>query len=190
LLWIGISMSPRTRPVALIAACLIARAIPANAAEAPGGAPERPTATVLRLVIWYDRRRPFDSFRYRVYDLGKGQYTRAVDDWRALLARSYPDYTVITRDLAVPGGDPSRQIAAAVEEEEYNLARLILGKYGIGAHGRAPGYSRGYSGLRRPPRSPFRNEIPRSFPPLGASRTTPGPSPFFPSPFPYPRPHP
>ena len=87
-------------------------------------------------MIWYDRSRPFETFRHRAYDVGKGEYTRAVDDWMALMERSYPGYTVSVHDLPAAEGDPAERIAAAVEEEKLALARFILEKHSLGA--RAP----------------------------------------------------
>jgi hypothetical protein len=180
-------------------ALLIGGALGAQAADRPQAALERAEApTVFKVVIWYDRSRPFDTFRSQAYNLARGEYTQAVEDWRVMLERSYPGYTVLVRDVAVTGGDPAQKVAATVDDEKYALARLILQKYRV-ENGNNATYDAGYHGLANlttPRRNangyPFKNPIPGAprLPyfggPSGASR----PSYLYPNPFPYPRPHP
>jgi hypothetical protein len=161
------------------------------------GGPADPGPLRFKVVTWYDRERPFDSFRYRAYNLEKGEYTKAVDDWRSLMDRKYPGYTVTVLDLAVTEGDPARKIGEAVEEQNYVLAKAILQGSGIGSERRASGYSSGYLGFssvpcprRSPGGYPFKNPVPRSFSQQGAAHTIPSSSYLYPNPFPYPRPHP
>ena len=120
-------MPPRLPLAALLAGFLLATGIRSRAelAPAPGTAPSAGTPAI-KLVIWYDRALPFETFRYRAYDIRKGQYTKAVDNWMALMERSYRGYTVLVRDLQVAEGDSAGRIAAAVEDERLALARLIL----------------------------------------------------------------
>jgi hypothetical protein len=192
-------MPPRRPLAVLLAAFLIATGTPSRADLAPPAeAPAATGAAAIKLVLWYDRARPFETFRFRAYDLGKGEYTKAVDDWMALMERSYPGYTVAVRDLPAMEGDPAGRIAAAVEDEKLALARLILEKYSMGSPRRNLTYGSGYSGFSWSPQSsvlnrnvsPFANAIPRSLYPLGAAHTVPSQPYLFPTPMPYPRPHP
>jgi hypothetical protein len=173
-------------------------AFQARAADPPAAGPPPPSApSVYKLVLWYDRTRPFDSFQYRAYNVTRGQYTKAVDDWMALMRRDFPRYTVAVRDLTLPEGDPAGKIAAAVEDEKLALAKSILQRYAIGEKRRRSGYDSGYMGVWAPPAAqrkasgtPFEHPIPKSFPELGSARMTPSGGYLFPHPWPYPRPHP
>jgi hypothetical protein len=170
----------------------------ARAADRAGpGPPPPPAASVYKLVIWYDRIRPFDSFQYRTYNVTRGQYTKAVDDWIALMERDFPRYTVTVRELTIAAGDSAKKIAAAVENEKLVLAKYILQKYAIGQERRRTGYQSGYRGVgtplaaeRKTNRTPFENPIPNHFPALGSAGTTPPSGYPFPNPWPYPRPRP
>jgi hypothetical protein len=188
--------------MALPEGLLFLAAILSLAPQAPdAGGPADPEPLRFKVVTWYDRDRPFDSFRYRAYDVGKGEYTKAVDDWRSLMDRKYPGYTVTVLDVAVTEGDPARKIAEAVEEQKYILAKAILRGTGIGSERRGfssrYSYSSGYLGFGSPPSprrstsgSPFKNSVPRSFSQRGASDAHSRPWDLYPNPFPYPRPHP
>jgi hypothetical protein len=168
------------------------------AADAPvPGPPPPPTASVYKLVLWYHRARPFDSFQYRAYNVTRGQYTKAVDDWMALMNREFPRYAVAVRELTLTEGEAARKLAAAVEDEKLKLAQRILQKYAIGDGRRPSGYQSGYLGIGTPPgaerkanQTPFEHPIPNRFPPLGSARMTPSPGYLYPNPWPYPRPHP
>jgi hypothetical protein len=169
----------------------------ALAAEGPAaGAPDAAGAAVLKVLVWYDSDRPFDSLRYRAYDVAKGQYTKAVDDWIALVGRAYPRYTTVVLDVTAGGGDPAAAVAAAVDDLKLTMAQSVLRGSGV-LDGRRSAYASGYAGVQGPSqpvagpgRTPFKNVVPRPFPPLGASGTSTPPSYPFPNPFPYPRPHP
>jgi hypothetical protein len=187
-------MAMKPLRVCLFAFALVAAA---RAAEPPDAGPAPSAAGVFKLLMWYDRARPFDSFQYRAYDVERGEYTKAVEDWVALVRREYPHYAVSVRDVTVAPGDPPTTIARVAEDEKLALARLILRRYSIGGDFGRFGYNSGYSGIGTRPGaapgaspSPFANPIPRAFPPLGAAGTTPPPSYPFPHPMPYPRPHP
>ncbi|MGZ3415554.1 MAG: hypothetical protein ACXVAT_17180, partial [Isosphaeraceae bacterium] len=55
--------------------------------------------TDFKVVVWYRRDRPLDTFKYQVYDVRKGQYTPAVDAWIQLLRTKYPAYDVTIREV-------------------------------------------------------------------------------------------
>jgi hypothetical protein len=169
-----------------------------DAAE-PADAVTPPSAALsdFKLVLWYDRARPSASLQHRVYNVTRGQYTKAVDDWMGLMAREFPRYTVLVRELTVAEAGSAEKVAAAVEDEKLALAKSIMEKYGIGDARRRSSYASGYSGLWLAPSpsskanlSPYKNPVPRSFPELGSARMTPMPGYLFPNPWPYPRPHP
>src|SRR5262249_32781724 len=70
---------------------------------APGvGAREAPRPSplaALRIVFWYDRDRPLDTFRYRVYDLRKNEFTPEVERWLADVRARFPRFEAYTRDV-------------------------------------------------------------------------------------------
>jgi hypothetical protein len=94
----------------LFAGILTTSELPSRAAgPADAGPSPPPTASVYKLLIWYDRSRPFDSFQYRAYNVTRGQYTKAVDDWMVLVRREFPRYTVAVRELTIAAGDPAKK---------------------------------------------------------------------------------
>jgi len=191
-------MSPRSLRIVLLVGSLIAIGVRSRADLPEAPQPEAAGTAVFKLVIWYDRSRPFETYRYRAYNLGKGEYTKAVGDWMALMERSYPGYTVLVREVAVTEGDPADKVTAAVADEKLALAKSIMQANGFGVPGRRSEYGSGYSGLSWSPQttaprrdaSSFKNATPGSFSPLGAAHTVPSPTYPFPNPMPYPRPHP
>ena len=66
--------------------------------DPPATAPVQPD---VKIAVWYRRDRPLDTFKYQVYDLRKGEYTRAVDDWLTFLRTRYPAYQVHIRDVVL-----------------------------------------------------------------------------------------
>jgi hypothetical protein len=182
----------------LLIALVVRAGIRADAADPPdAGQPSPPAPSDFKLVVWYDRARPFDSFQYRVYNVTRGQYTKAVDDWMGLMDREFPRYSVAVRELRAVEADSAATVAAAVDDEKLTLAKSILQKYSIGDARRRSSYDSGYSGLWLSPapssignRSPFKNPAPRITPGLGSARMSPPPTYLFPTPWPYPRPHP
>jgi hypothetical protein len=191
-------MSVRGLPPALVAGLLVTCRSLALAAEGQaGGAPGAALAGQFKVLVWYDSERPFDSLRYRAYEVARGQYTKAVDDWLDLVRRSYPRYTALVLDVTAGDREPAAAIAAAVDDLKYTMAQSILRGY-AGREGGPSRYAAGYAGVESPRRpgagpgsTPFRNVVPRSFSGLGASGSMPSRPPYlFPNPFPYPRPHP
>lgn len=143
----------------------------------PSRAADRPEPD-LRLVVWYDRARPLETFRYQVYDLRRHEFTPKVGAWVARVRASYPRYEVDTRDvvLARERGDTEKlRIGSAVIREF-----LVLGT--------AHGYDFGgmTSGGAVPPGVPTRPVRPL---PRRPSHSTSPASPTGPFPIPYPRPH-
>ena len=173
-------------------------AIECSTADATGpqaNPPGRPVATPghtdFKVVVWYRRDRPLETFKYQVYDVRKGQYTPVVDAWIQLLRTKYPAYDVTIRevDLAREQGETeSLKVGSVIKRElmaAAALAGIVIGDTVPGLQVRtiAP-----RTGL---PAAPGMIGRPA---PLGASfrgsneLNPPGPS--FPVPVPYPRPHP
>jgi hypothetical protein len=182
------AMRSATWPVLLLLAAS-PRAVFATSSP-QGDPPPAPAATPeYRVAVWYDRARPLDSFRYQVYDLRKGEYTRAVDDWVALLQARFPGYEVRVRDvfLAREKGATEKLRVGSVLNRELLAAAA--------SEGIVPGESLRPRGIERP------DAVLRLLPRMPGPRLLPGlvssgridhgpPPPSFPVPVPYPRPHP
>jgi hypothetical protein len=69
---------------------------PGEAAGSPRPGPIRADFIVL---IWYRRDDPLGSFQHQTYDVRKGQYTKAVDDWVRDARTNHPSYTVLVRPV-------------------------------------------------------------------------------------------
>jgi len=160
-------------------------------ANPPGRPAATPGHTDFKVVLWYRRDRPLDTFKYQVYDLRKGQYTPAVDAWLQLLRTKYRAYDVMIRevDLAREQGETeSLKVGSVIKRELLAAAALE----GIVIGDTAPGLQvRTIAPRTGLPAAPGMIGRPA---PLGASFRSsndlnpPGPS--FPVPMPYPRPHP
>jgi hypothetical protein len=134
----------------------------------------------IRIVFWFDRARPLDTFKFQSYDLRKKEFTPDVERWLAVMKKDYPGYDAYTRDIDLArerGQTDNLKIGSAILREFYLL-----------------GDRNGYTFLAPPPRLPAATRSapmpmlprvgpspPRSFEPASS------PSPF---PVPYPRPHP
>ncbi len=62
---------------------------------------ERPAGgnAEVKVLVWYRRADPLATFKYQVYDLRKGDYTRAVDAWIKDVQAKYPAYIAFIRDV-------------------------------------------------------------------------------------------
>lgn len=145
-----------------------------------------------KVVFWFAR----DGLKHQVYDVHKGQYTQAVDDWVNQLEFDSSGYVIpgrmaTTRSVYLkdePGTTETEKLAVAIQREELR----ILGK--------GPGPSR----YLPPPRFTFetperragRYEVYRPillgpmFAPGASEPLFTAPQPLSPVPYPYPRPHP
>ena len=153
--------------------------------------PAAPGAADFRVVVWYRRDQPLETYKYQAYDQRKGEYTPAVDDWITLLRTKYPAYQVRVRNVFLErekGATEALKLGSVIHEELLGAAAL-------------QGVFLGTPELRPPARSLIpRIEVQTAPPvpgrpaPLGAafpdrSHLSP-PAPSFPVPLPYPRPHP
>src|SRR5271157_1031279 len=160
-------------------------------ANPPGRTAATPGHTDFKVVLWYRRDRPLDTFKYQVYDLRKDQYTRAVDAWLQLLRTKYPAYDVMIRevDLAREEGETESLKVGSVIKREILAAAAIEG---IVLGDTAPGLQvRTIAPRTGLPPTPGMIVRPS---PLGSgfrgSNELNPPGPSFPVPVPYPRPHP
>jgi len=167
----------------------------AGASGPQANPPSRPAATPghtdFKVVVWYRRDRPLDTFKYQVYDVRKGQYTPAVDVWIQLLRMKYPAYDVMILEVDLTreqGETESLKVGSVIKRELLAAAalegivigdtvprlqvRTIAPRTGLPA---APGM------IGRP--APLGSSL------RGSNDLNP-PGPSFPVPVPYPRPHP
>ncbi len=154
--------------------------------DPPAPAPPKPE---YRIAIWYDRARPLGTFKYQVYDLRKGEYTRAVDDWLTHLRTRYPGYEAKLRDvvLAREKGATDQLRVGAVLNRELLAAAALEGVF-LGVPIANPGGSQPSFALPASPPDRGFTPLPRLMPPVRLDLGPPPPS--FPVPMPYPRPHP
>ncbi|WZO98456.1 hypothetical protein EP7_000035 [Isosphaeraceae bacterium EP7] len=158
----------------------------ANAQPVPN--PARP-APDFRVVFWFDAR---GALRHQAYDLRKGEYTKAVDDWVSAVRYDAHGYAVpgpmaTLRNVRLseePGANEPEKLAAAIVREGRAITRGL-------------DVSRLRPSTPLMPRTPERRVVARpALPPLISTeryadpgRLAPLPAPF-PFPVPYPRPHP
>ena len=108
-------------------------------------APERPrvipravpAAADFKVLIWYHKSDALGTFKYQVYDVGKGEYTAKVDDWIKDIQTKYPAYFVVLRnvDLKREKGTTEMLKVGTVIQRELIVAASLAGI----AWGRAPG---------------------------------------------------
>jgi hypothetical protein len=159
---------------------------PAQTAPTPHGAD-------FVVAIWYRRDQPLDTFKYQIYDARKGQYTKAVDEWLALMRAKYPSYAVIMRTVKLDeeaGQTESLKVGSVIKRELLAAAALQGVFLGEAGRGGLPRSFLPWSGIQTGPAPILRPSAARpAFPGAGVSNlNAPGPS--FPVPMPYPRPHP
>jgi hypothetical protein len=207
--------SPLTLASGLILAHTLGLASALTSAEPPAPAvvnpsSERPADYVV--AFWYLRADPLTSLRHKVYDVRKGQYTRAVTDWLETMRTRYPTYAAYLKEVRLSpdsGATEAKQLATVILQEYVEKGGPYGGlgirdEYGLyGGAGRLDGlvrpgsprplsdlnrrstvseYIRGYGFVA----SPGANRPPNflSSPGQGSSGL---PGPF---PYPYVRPHP
>ncbi len=159
-------------------------------AHPPGQPAATPGLTDFKVVLWYRRDRPLDTFQYQVYDLRKGQYTPAVDAWVQLMRTNYTAYHVALRDVDLEneqGETDMLKVGAVVKRELMAAAALegvVIG-YGV------PGFQVPTIAPRTGLAAPVRISQPAApGATLNRSSYLNPPGSTFPFPMPYPRPHP
>jgi hypothetical protein len=144
-----------------------------------------------KVLVWYRKSDPLGTFHYEVYDVRKGEYTKAVDAWLRNIEKNYPAYFVVARavDLKQESGDTEQLKVGSVIKRELMVAAAMSGVFLAGGgslrlgpaleSNRTPASVAGVRSLDRPLGSAG---IDRSY--LNPPAT------LFPVPVPYPRPHP
>jgi hypothetical protein len=137
------------------------------------------------VLIWYRGDNALETFQYQAYDIRKGEYTPAVDEWLELMRTKHPRHIVLVREVDVDRvrGETEKLKVGSVIHRELLIAAAQSGVV-LGAPLRI---GPGPSATQRPtPRAGTLTEMPGAG---GASIINPvqGTSPF---PVPYPRPHP
>lgn len=140
----------------------------------------------IRVLFWYDRGRPLDTFKFQAYDLRKQEFTPEVARWLNATRDGFPSYKAYARDI-----DLSRERG---ETDKLKIGSAITREFlGLGArYGYDFGGSTGTgAGSDSASRQAARSALPRPITRPGAAPYKPAesaaPSPF---PVPYPRPHP
>jgi hypothetical protein len=174
----------------LLIAALLAGVVP-RAQSTPPKPNDAPGSADFRIVVWYHRDQPLETFKYQVYDQRKGEYTHAVDDWITLLRTKYPAYQVRVRNMSldrVKGATEALKVGSVIREELLAAAALegvFLGVPSLGPSAR-PLFPRAEVA---PAPAVFRRPSPPGVAfPDRSYLNPPGPS--FPFPVPYPRPRP
>ncbi len=137
------------------------------------------------MAYWFERRNPLFTVQLQIYDVTRGEYTRAVDDWLATMKTSYPGYAAFVRDYHAT----RKQLGEHVSQDLLiiggpNLGHGLHDTYGLlGPSGRSMGF---YHPITSLPSSDTSSAMWRN----PASRSPSYPSSSSPFPVPYPRPHP
>jgi hypothetical protein len=176
--------------VAMVSASTVA-VLPRRALAGPGEAAgvrrpvgRGPARADFVVLIWYRRTDALKTFQYQNYDVRKGEYTGAVDDWIRLMQEKHPAYLVRVRpvDLRRERGGTEKLKVGSVVYRELLIAAAESGVV-LGAPleiSSGPSVSGG---------RPARSNLPAAL--GGGDRSYLNPSaPSFPVPLPYPRPHP
>jgi hypothetical protein len=171
---------------ALIIVMAVAPATLLAAVGQPGASsgPSKPAQADFKVAVWYRRDRPLETFQYQVYDVRKGEYTRAVDEWLALMQSKYTMYVVAVRDvdLAREKGETELLKVGSVIKRDLLAAAAIDGVFLGEPVARAPARGGGLSPRRELAGRPSALSPGNS----GAINLNP-PGPSFPMPVPYPR---
>src|SRR5579864_1124329 len=162
-------------------------------------------APAFKMVVWFEKKNPVQTFKYELYDVRKGQYTPAVDKWLKKVAHDFPDYEVYVREIDLDkekGKTEQEKVSSAVGKELMVTAVYFGGVPIDGIPGSylpavrsssGPGF--GFEIGAAETRAQIR-PLPSMHPSPGSGGLSPwylNPPPYsFPNPYPYPypRPHP
>jgi hypothetical protein len=159
------------------------------------GQPQR-KSPAFKVVFWYQN----GQLKHQAYDVRKGQYTKAVDDWVNRVHYDSSGLYVVPGPLAFvrdvfldtqPGENEPRKLAAAIAEIERQVndreRQAIVDRV----------YTRAYvvpaarfATPLEPQRTPWPQPLPIWMSSPGAGGYSVPPTPPFPFPYPYVRPHP
>jgi hypothetical protein len=150
-----------------------------------------PARSDFKVIIWFRRDQPLQTFKYQVYDVRKGEYTPAVDTWLELMRTKYRGYEVTVRDVDLTrekGQTEALKVGSVIKRELMAVASLEGIFIGEGVSGGLTRSLTPWPGLP----APLGGASPAMTRALRPSRAIElnSPSPTFPVPMPYPRPHP
>ena len=77
------------------------------------------------VLIWYRRNDPLGTFQYQTYDVRKGEYTAAVDDWIKLMREKYPAYLVHVQKVELArerGATENLKVGSVIHRELLTAA--------------------------------------------------------------------
>jgi hypothetical protein len=122
--------------IGMLAAASLAKAgVPPGPGEAAGsrgrdraGPPLMSRADYV-VLVWYRRDDPLATFQYQVYDVRKGEFTQAVENWIKNVQRDFPGYIVHVRDvdLRKTKGDTEKLKVGSVIQRELMVAAAAAG---------------------------------------------------------------
>jgi len=182
------------RPLLIWIAFGVGSISPAGLARADGEGEGAPDPNVdYRVIVWYRKAEPIDTFKYQIYDLRKNEYSPAVDEWVETTRARYPHFEVIVRDVNVAretGPNDTRKVGSVIYRELLSAAAAQGVFVGAAARPLRPS-----AALERPrffdapvlPRGPFPGHGYSPILPMFYQNPLPQ---GFPVPMPYPRPHP
>ncbi len=163
---------------------------PGRQASPPGQPTEAANQTDFKVVVWYSRDRPLETFKYQIYDVRKGEYTPAVDAWLQLMRTNYTSHYVALCEVNQAdekGNTEMLKVGAVVKRELVAAAAMegVVVGYGL------PGYKLPTIATTTTIPAPARISQPATRGPIPdrTSYSNP-PGARFPFPVPYPRPHP
>ena len=134
-------MAVRATAKRAVVVMILSAAIADAAAAGPGEAAGRKNSAGVNVtnlagadhvvLIWYRRDQPLETFQYQSYDVRKGEYTPAVDDWIALMHAKHPRYLVLVRkvDLSRERGETDQLKIGSVIHRELLIAAAEAGVF-------------------------------------------------------------
>ncbi len=138
--------SPIARIAVVAAAALVQPPWPSAASAMAGddGKAQKPAAAPapavdltgadLVVLVWYREGNALETFKDQVYDVRKGEYTPAVDDWVAMMRRKYPGYVVRVRRVVLAkekGATEQLKVGSVIQRELLGaaaMAGIIVGE--------------------------------------------------------------
>jgi hypothetical protein len=172
-------------PLLAVVTALILVMLPlaASSASGPGEAARHAERADFKVLIWYRKDDTLGSFKFEIYDVRKGEYTAAVDEWIKNIREKFPAYYVALRDVNLKrekGATEMLKVGKVIDREvavAAGLAGIFIGPGGSTSRpadfgvfgGPSAGASSRSSEMRRSPSLPgvdrsFLNRPPTLFP--------------------------
>ncbi len=119
----------------LLALAIASPALACGPGEAAGGRRPGPSIKVFPkgtdfiVLVWYRRNDPLGTFEHQFYDVRKGEYTPAVDDWLTVMRTKHPNYLVVVRpvNLSRERGETDKLKVGSVIYRELMIAAAQSG---------------------------------------------------------------